>query len=231
MNARRSARLIGVPVIILGLAFAFAFLSGGSEKRVPASALQNALYSPGGEAGEVSRTQVEQFWQTRLTYPTGRFDQHWVAAAAKQANRIKAGIPAGHYRPWRGAGRASAAGAATALSAARPLGPQPQESTGCQPACFTFGLVSGRVSAIAFDPVNTNVAYLAQDGGGIWKTTNCCSPATTWTVKTDGASVTTTAVDDVTVDPKNPNVVSGRTTGTSSTASGSARARRTRPPG
>jgi hypothetical protein len=63
------------------------------------------------------------------------------------------------------------------------------------------------VSAIAFDPVNTNVAYLAQDGGGIWKTTNCCSPATTWVVTTDGASVTTTAVDDVTVDPKNPNVV------------------------
>jgi hypothetical protein len=59
------------------------------------------------------------------------------------------------------------------------------------------------VSAIAFDPVNTNVAYLAQDGGGIWKTTNCCSPATTWVVTTDGTSVTTTAVDDVTVDPKN----------------------------
>src|SRR5262249_37182370 len=67
--------------------------------------------------------------------------------------------------------------------------------------------VSGRVSAIAFDPVNTNVAYIAQDGGGIWKTTNCCSPATTWTVTTDGASVRTTAVDDVTVDPHNPNVV------------------------
>jgi hypothetical protein len=204
MSIRRSARLIGVPIIILGLAFAFALLSGGSEKSVSASALQNALYSPGGEAGEVSRTQVEQYWQSRLTYPTGRFDQHWVADAAKQANRIKSGVPAGFYRPWRGAGRGSVAGSAAALSAARPLGPQPQLSTGCQAPCFTFGLVSGRVSAIAFDPVNTSVAYLAQDGGGIWKTTNCCSPATTWTVKTDGASVTTTAVDDVTVIRRTP---------------------------
>src|SRR5262249_41372953 len=108
------------------------------------------------------------------------------------------GIPAGHYR---GAGRASS------LAAARPLGPQPQESTGCQAPCFTFGLVSGRVSAIAFDPVDPTVAYIAQDGGGIWKTTNCCSPATTWTVTTDTPSVPTTAVDDVTVDPNNHTVV------------------------
>jgi hypothetical protein len=63
------------------------------------------------------------------------------------------------------------------------------------------------VSAIAFDPANTSVAYLAQDGGGIWKTTNCCTPFTTWTVTTDGASVSTTATDDVTVDPNNSNVV------------------------
>ena len=63
------------------------------------------------------------------------------------------------------------------------------------------------MNAIAFDPVNTNVAYIAQDGGGIWKTTNCCSPSTTWTVTTDGPTVPTTTTDDVTVDPNNHNVV------------------------
>ena len=63
------------------------------------------------------------------------------------------------------------------------------------------------MSAIAFDPAQTNIAYIAQDGGGIWKTTNCCSPATTWQVTTDKITGATTAVDDVTVDPNNHNTV------------------------
>jgi hypothetical protein len=211
MNVPRLARLIAVP-IVLGLAFAIVLLSGASKHSNDASALRGALYSPGGEAGEISRTTVEQYWQSRLTYPTGRFDQQWVSDATKTAKRIKSGIPKGHYRPWRGAGArsvsaSSGAQSIKALSAARPLGPQPQESTGCQAPCFTFGLVSGRVSAIAFNPANPSVAYLAQDGGGIWKTTNCCTVGTTWAVTTDSSSVVTTAVDDVTVDPNNPNTV------------------------
>ena len=208
---RLSARLLVVP-IVTGLAAAFALVLSGSHAD-HAAARQAALYSPGGsggEPGEVSLTKVERYWQTRLTYPTGRFNQGWVKAAAKQAKRIKAGIPRGQYRGWRGTRAASGSHGAQsikALAAARPLGPQPQVSTGCQAPCFTFGLVSGRVSAIAFDPANTSVAYLAQDGGGIWKTTNCCTPFTTWAVTTDGASVSTTATDDVTVDPNNSNVV------------------------
>jgi hypothetical protein len=199
-----SARLLVVP-IVTGLAVAFALVFSGSHADNGA-AQRAALYSPGGssgEPGEASLTKVERYWQTRLTYPTGRFQQSWVKAAAKKAKRIKSGIPRGQYRGWRGVRAGSGSHGAQsikALAAARPLGPQPQASTGCQAPCFTFGLVSGRVSAIAFDPANTSVAYLAQDGGGIWKTTNCCTPFTTWTVTTDGASVSTTATDDVTVD-------------------------------
>ena len=44
---------------------------------------------------------LEAYWNDRLTYPTGRFNQRWVIAAAKQAKRIKAGIPQGHYRASR----------------------------------------------------------------------------------------------------------------------------------
>ncbi|MDP9260087.1 MAG: hypothetical protein M3Q31_26525, partial [Actinomycetota bacterium] len=181
LSFARLARLSAVPIVI-GVAFAFTLVLGGShQSSARATALQSALYSPGGgEPGEVSLTKVEQFWQTRLTYPTGRFNQRWVTAAAKKAKLIKTGIPQGHYKAWRSSGVGSAKGShATqsikALAAARPLGPQPQVSTGCQAPCFTFGLVSGRVSAIAFDPNNTSVAYLAQDGGGIWKTTTCCT--------------------------------------------------------
>ncbi len=209
----RRARLIAVP-IVAGLAFAAFLVFGGSQPSGNTSALQSAaLYSPGGgEPGEVSLTKVEQYWQTRLTYPTGRFDQRWALKAAKQAKRIKSGIPKGHYKAWRGSAARQFSGShgaqsIKALSAARPLGPQPQASTGCQAPCFTFGLVSGRVNAIAFDPKNTSIAYLAQDGGGIWKTTNCCTPFTSWTVTTDAPNVPTTATDDVTVDPNNSNVV------------------------
>ena len=222
MNRIPWGRGVGRPALVVGVLAlaAFAVVAGRaaldrSDHGTGAKALQSALYSPGGqsaEPGEVSLTKVEQYWQSRLTYPTGRFNERWVIAAAKQAKRIRSGIPSGHYKAWRGSGARSVNGShgaqsIKALSAARPLGPQPQASTGCQAPCFTFGLVSGRVSAIAFDPAHTNVAYLAQDGGGIWKTTNCCTPFTTWTVTTDGASVGTTSTDDVTVDPNNSNVV------------------------
>jgi photosystem II stability/assembly factor-like uncharacterized protein len=207
MTRTRLVRLLSVPIALGGVALAVALLSGGSSRIDRAALLRTGLDSPGGtEAGEVSLSQVEQYFHTRLTYPTGRFESKWVLAAARQAKKIPTGIPSGTYRPWRGSGlRTNAAGSRAVLSAARPLGPQPQASTGCQAPCFTFGLVSGRVSAVAFDPVTTSTAYIAQDGGGIWKTTNCCSPATTWTPTTDGTA--TTAVDDVTVDPNHPNTV------------------------
>src|SRR6266511_1880284 len=165
----RHTRLLAV-ALVTGAAATVALLLAGSQHGAGGSAaVQGALYSPGGEAGEVSLAKVEQYWQTRLTYPTGRFNQRWVTGAAKQAQRIKSGIPKGHYKAWRGTRSVTGSHGAQsikALAAARPLGPQPQVSTGCQAPCFTFGLVSGRVSAIAFDPAHTNVAYLAQHGRG-----------------------------------------------------------------
>lgn len=192
-----------VPVLVLAVGS-----DRPTQKKLPATPAPAVAYAPGPEL-EGSRLQYEQFWTTRLTYPTGRFDSRWVREAAKQDKLVERAFPAG----WRASGRRSATGSSTALAVNAPpdpfesLGPQPQESTGCQAPCFTFGFVSGRVNAIAFDPVNTNVAYFASDGGGIWKTENCCTSATTWTVTTDQPSVSTTAVDDVTVDPNNANRV------------------------
>jgi len=39
---------------------------------------------PGNDLqGEAARlAELEQYWQDRLTYPTGRFDPAWVRAAA-----------------------------------------------------------------------------------------------------------------------------------------------------
>jgi hypothetical protein len=211
VNIKRVARLSVAPIILAGVALGIALGSAGSGEVGRTVAPKGALYAPGGaaETDEASFAKVERQLADRLTYPTGKFDQRWLLAAQKQAKLIKPGIPQGTYRPWRGlkGGRGIAALSASALSAARSLGPQPQESHGCQAPCFVFGMVSGRVSAIAFDPVNTSTAYIAQDGGGIWKTTNCCTPATSWTPTTDSPSIPTTAVDDVTVDPNNPQTV------------------------
>ena len=48
---------------------------------------------PETEAADLGR--LEQFWNDRLTYPTGRFDPKWLRAAAAQHARLPIGVPAG----------------------------------------------------------------------------------------------------------------------------------------
>ncbi len=56
---------------------------------------------PETEAADLGR--MEQFWNDRLTYPTGRFDPRWLRAAAAQHARLPIGVPAGvpaRLNPW-----------------------------------------------------------------------------------------------------------------------------------
>ena len=78
----KPARLIAAALVTGLTAASLAVVYGGAEQRASARAMRQALATPGGgtEPGEVSLKKVEQFWQTRLTYPTGRFDQRWVNA-------------------------------------------------------------------------------------------------------------------------------------------------------
>jgi len=82
--------------------------------------------------------------------------------------------------------------------------------TGCS-GCFNYTTTEGRVNAIAVDPTTTVngsiVAYIGAVGGGVWKTTNCCSASTTWTVVTDDPLISTTAIDTVVIDPNDHNTV------------------------
>ena len=117
--------------------------------------------------------QLEQYWHDRLTYPTGRFDPAWVRAAAAQHARMTSGVPAGQHLKLDLANP-------NALSTTNftALGPQPLRMTGCS-GCFDYTKTEGRVNAIVVDPTTTNngsiVAYSGAVGGGVWKTTNCCS--------------------------------------------------------
>jgi photosystem II stability/assembly factor-like uncharacterized protein len=78
------------------------------------------------------------------------------------------------------------------------LGPAPianGQTPGRQP-------VSGRISAIAADPNDANVLYLAAAGGGVWKTTDA---GATWAPLTDDQ--TTLFMGALAVAPSDPNVI------------------------
>src|SRR4051812_29628594 len=157
--------------------------------------------APGGETDDLNRLELQ--WHDRLTYPTGKFDPAWVRQAAEQDAQVSRSIPGGLQRGLLTNGPLS-----LNPNAFTPLGPAPGRMTGCS-GCFDYGNTEGRVNAIAVDPTTTTngsiVAYIGTDGGGVWKTTNCCSASTSWTVLTDGAAISTTAIDTLTIDPNNHN--------------------------
>jgi len=129
----------------------------------------------------------------QVTYPTGRFEPQWLVESAREARAIEAGTPLGSLEVR---GRAKSV---LGVGAFTPLGPQPL-NPGTRAA-------SGRVNAIVVDPVDPTIAYFGSDGGGVWKTTNCCSAATTWTVKTDLPEIANIAIGDLTLDPNNHNTI------------------------
>ena len=207
--SRSNVRRLGGLAALLGvLALLLALLGGGHATR-PARSVAANLYAPGPDEAN-SLNGLDSYWAARVTYPTGNFDQRWLRKAAREARLVRSAVPAG-ARPGPMVDAAGRSKSALALSgsAFTFLGPQPQESDPavCNGLCFSFGRVAGRVSTIALDPATTTpgqmTAYFGADGGGVWKSTNCCDAATLWTVTTDASSVSTTAIDDIFVDPLN----------------------------
>src|SRR5919197_1309004 len=198
--------------VLIGLLFCFsgallALFGAGVFSGKNTERLARYMPVPGGrvesEAADLGR--LERFWNDRLTYPTGRFDPRWLRAAAAQHARLPMGVPGG---------------VPAALNPLSPLtfsttsfiglGPEPERMTGCS-GCFNYTTTEGRVNSIAVDPTTTVngsiVAYLGSVGGGVWKTTKCCSASTTWSVVTDDPLISTTAIDSVTIDPNDHNTI------------------------
>lgn len=74
---------------------------------------------------------------------------------------------------------------------------------GPQPIGLSAGYIaSGRVSAIAVDPRNNDVAYAGGAAGGVWKTTD---GGTTWTPLTDDQP--SLATGSIALDPSNPDTI------------------------
>ncbi|MGN6519029.1 MAG: hypothetical protein ACTHK2_06365 [Dokdonella sp.] len=155
------------------------------------------------EEREEGRSPSEgDYWAIRVGYGGDaqhlRFEPAWLLASARQDKAIASGVPAGRktYRP--------SADKAVALDpdAFTLLGPQPLTGEG-----FGADRAAGRTNVIVSDPDNPAVAWLGSDGGGVWKTTNCCTADTTWTVKTDFPEIASMAIGDITMDPSNHDVL------------------------
>jgi uncharacterized repeat protein (TIGR01451 family) len=155
------------------------------------------------ESEEGGRPPVEgDYWAIRLSYGGDphnlRFEPRWLLDAAVQDRRIASGVPAGRKEYVRSADSALALDP----DAFTLLGPNPLEGEG-----FGIGSNAGRTNVIATHPTNPAVAWLGSDGGGVWKTTNCCSADTIWEVKTDIPEIASMAIGDIALDPANPDVL------------------------
>jgi len=157
-----------------------------------------------GEAEERERGRPPvdgDYWAIRLGYAGDprrmHFEPAWLLAAARQDRAIASAVPAGSK-----ARRAAGAAAGLDPDAFTLLGPKPLAGEG-----FGIGSNAGRTNVILSDPDDPSVAWLGSDGGGVWKTTNCCSAATTWQVKTDFPEIASMAIGDITMDPRNHDVL------------------------
>src|SRR5581483_567271 len=210
---------VGVVLATLGLS--------PQDRHVGFAAERGERYMPvpngRGEGDELSRMDEE--WNNRLTYPTGKFDPAWLRAAAAQDAQISRAIPAGiaaatksaktnTVTKRKGGSKLSPAAPSSTLSLSpnsfTSLGPSPLQMTGCS-GCYDYTRTEGRVNAIVVDPTTTTngsiVAYLGSDGGGVWKTTNCCNGSTTWAAVTDDPLISTISIDSLTIDPNNHNTI------------------------
>src|ERR687887_1097150 len=198
--------------VLIGLLFCFsgallALFGAGVFSGKNPERPESYMPVPGGrvesEAADLGR--LERFWNDRLTYPTGRFDPRWLRAAAAQHARLPMGVPAGVPAALN-----PLSPLAFSTTSFIGLGPQPERMTGCS-GCFNYTTTEGRVNSIAVDPTTTIngsiVAYAGAVGGGVWKTTNCCSNTTTWSVVTDDPLISTTAIDTITIDPNDHNTI------------------------
>ena len=148
------------------------------------------------------------YWAVRagVTSSYATIDRLGIVKAAAQDRAIASAVPAGPRSYTRMKAKAMNSPLTLDPDHFINLGPQPENN-----AQQSFNHVSGRVNWIAVDPAQTapgaTVAFLGTDGGGIWKSSNCCSASTTWAVKTDFPEISSMSIDDVTIDPNDHNVI------------------------
>jgi hypothetical protein len=181
----------------------------GKQQRFTSASLpdqnfRNVLIPGTGGSNEIDILKArQQYFLNRYTYPIGYYDATWLQNGYKQAEQLQEGIPAGRITYSRANSKSPLALDPNAMVA---LGPMPGQTNNCD-GCYHAGQVSGRINSVTVDPVVTTTVYLGVSNGGVWKTTNCCSAATTWVPTTDDATISTISIDEVSIDPSNHNTL------------------------
>ena len=202
---RATAIVLFVAAVAVGIS-----LAGGASVLHKSAAPARYTATPDGESDSVGL--LESYWSDRVTYPTGHYNPAWLRRAAAQDERIESATPEGTYPSGQTVEASSLPQRNVVLNTtnAIPLGPAPERMTGCG-GCFDYTRTAGRINAIVVDPTTTTngsiVAYAASVGGGVWKTTNCCSGTTTWSVTTDDPLIATISIDTLAMDPNDHNIV------------------------
>jgi hypothetical protein len=196
-----------VPLVIAIAAATLAACHGGHRAALSRQHAPTERERERGAAEGRDAPAEAPFWEWRLAYPTGRYSSRWYQDARPQHEALEKSLPAAsagvvlpqghstHARPTLGA-------PAGVLDPSRvtALGPSPLDEP-------PYGLVGGRVNVIVTHPAHANIAWFGSDGGGVWKTVNCCDANTTWQPKTDAPTIASIAIGALALDPANPDVI------------------------
>jgi hypothetical protein len=187
MIRHSSIRLAALAAALAGL--------GGCATSNQANLRADAADAPALRGAIAREAYGGPFWLERATYPTGHFNPRWLYDAGIEAAKVSRALPAG-------VPMARSAGESLDPAVFTPLGPRPLGSGGG---------VSGRANVVLGHPTNPAIAWMGSDGGGVWKTTNCCDGNTTWVNTTDNSAtsepIQNSAIGDLTLDPNNPDIL------------------------
>ncbi len=142
------------------------------------------------------------YWEWRIRYPTGRFQAAWLTPDIEAEEKRLAALP--DHDSVREKSSAVTTTGWLDSTRATALGPQPLDWAQVD---LSFGEVGGRVNAVLAHPTDASIAWFGSDGGGVWKTSNCCGPATLWAAKTESSQLANISIGALALDPNNSNVI------------------------
>jgi len=135
------------------------------------------------------------YWQDRYAYPNNKFDNSWYVKARETHKNNTARVPTGAFNKNRSIGIEP-----LNVHEFTALGPKPLSAS-------SISKFSGRTNVIVTHPTNSSIAYAGVDGGGVWKTNNCCGTNTIWVNVTDNTAINGNAIGDLHLDPNDSDII------------------------
>ncbi|MFN8503845.1 WD40/YVTN/BNR-like repeat-containing protein [Kouleothrix sp.] len=189
LRAASAALLVAVLIGAAGLVYANSFdaawwraLERASERNAQLRGVPQAAGT--NESADIQERAQRTF--NRLAYPASTIPPAWRSHAASQIRqRVRDGAD---FFPGGGPLTSAASPDSTqpvGTTSWTGLGPAPIDNNAASSG-YKYGLVTGRINALAVSPANSAVAYAGATAGGLWKTTNCCSASTSWSPLWEG---------------------------------------------